>query len=279
MGRKKIGELLVDAGLIDEDDLRRALKEQAQWGGALGQIMVELELVKELDLVFVLSRQLHIPVAELEDREIPKDVLDMVPLSFCQTHKLIPFNKETVGNFLDVAMVEPLNLDTLDNLRVLTKSNIRSNFTTYSTLNRLLRKYFGVPLKRRATDSARGRQSISPSLHLDGRELTAEDFEPNTPTTSDYSETKKTSGSKEQVSRSPSSISSENPPVSPIERKLTDFKAQLISAREETKIMETRIETLEDLIERDEIILRRLLGFLVEKELCTKEELKQILSG
>jgi len=279
MGRKKIGELLVDAGLIDDDDLHRALKEQAQWGGALGQIMVELGLVKELDLVFVLSRQLHIPVAELEDREIPKDVLDMVPLSFCQTHKLIPFNKEAVGNFLDVAMVEPLNLDTLDNLRVLTKSNIRSNFTTYSTLNRLLRKHFGVPLKRRAKDSARRGQSIPPSLHLDGRELTAEDFEPSTPITSDYLENKKTSGDKEQISSSHSSISSENPPVTPIERKLTDFKAQLISAREETKMLESRIETLEDQIERDEIILRRLLGFMVEKELCTQEELKQILSG
>lgn len=282
MARKRIGELLVESGLIDKNDLKRALEEQKQWGGPLGQIMVELGLVKELDLVFVLSRQLHIPVAKLEDRTIDPSVLEMVPADFCGENNLIPFHHEPVGNFLDVAMVEPLNLDTLDRLRVLTKANIRSHFTTYSTLNRLLHRNYGVQFtwQRRSKEGIRYRPPSKKSLDagaLSKGDLSEEHKKVSAPEEgkggfSDEAHPEPEEGSTLSFSGDFSSISSSD-------RKIADLKALLLVAREENEALSSRVKRLEALIERDESVLRRILGFLLDKGLCTEKELEELLAG
>ena len=282
MGRKRIGELLVESGLIDENDLKRALEEQKQWGGPLGQIMVELGLVKELDLVFVLSRQLHIPVAKLEDRAIDPSVLEMVPADFCGENNLIPFHHEPVGNFLDVAMVEPLNIDTLDRLRVLTKANIRSHFTTYSTLNRLLHRHYGVQLtwQKRSKEGIRYRPPSN--MSLDERELSRRDLSGEHKKVSfpkDKKEDPSQADPPEPKEGSTLSLSGEYPLMSSTDRKIADLKALLLAAREENEALSSRVDRLEALIDRDESVLRRILGFLLDKGLCTQKELEDLLAG
>lgn len=277
MARKRLGEILMASGLIDSDELRRALKEQQQWGGPLGQIMVEMGLIKELDLVFVLSRQLNIPVADLEDREISREILDMVPASFCQENQLIPFDRESIGNFLDVAMVEPLNMDTLDNLRVLTKSNIRSHFTTYSTLNRLLHRFYGISLTWEKESREGILYSAPSSLQLDGRELSTEDFQRS------YSDIlsgiRPSAKGVAKDTKSHRKISGEHQTLTETDRRIVDLKTRVLSCCEKTDELTSRIRELEALIERDETILRRILGFLLDKGLCSRAELEKILSG
>jgi hypothetical protein len=276
MARKRLGQLLVDTGLIRQDDLHRALEEQKQWGGPLGQIMVELGLVKEMDLVYVLSRQLNIPVANLEGRDIPGEVLDLVPGEFCQKHNLLPFHHEPVGNFLDVAMVEPLNVDTLDRLRVMTKSNVRPHFTTYSTLARMLRKHYDIEINWQ--DSAREGIRYRPpgDLHLDARER-------------DISELIE---GEQEPAEDETQPPPEQPSSQPTEPRFAttattedsfreihaDMKALAYSLQEGVAELRSRIDEVEALLERDERVLRRILGLLLDKEICTQRELEELLS-
>src|SRR5689334_9700864 len=81
MARKRLGEILIQAGVLDEARLNVALREQQRWGGPLGRKLIELHLIREEDLVQALAFQLNIPVApELAGRPLPQATLDLLPL-------------------------------------------------------------------------------------------------------------------------------------------------------------------------------------------------------
>src|SRR5437762_11564421 len=124
MARKKLGEVLVQAGLLDEAKLRVALREQQRWGGPLGRHLLELRLVREDDLVRALAMQLNFPVApDLLATRPASAVFDLLPLEFCEEHSLVAFRID--GKFLDVALCDPTNLGVLDEIRIRTKLNVR----------------------------------------------------------------------------------------------------------------------------------------------------------
>ncbi len=114
----KIGEILVDAGLIDKPQLRIALGEQQRWGGRLGSTLVKLGFVEERDLVRALASQLALPIAKLEGKKIKDSVLAVVPADFAETNMCLPlFLKEDDGTrTLFLGMEDPCDLRTLDDL-------------------------------------------------------------------------------------------------------------------------------------------------------------------
>jgi type IV pilus assembly protein PilB len=114
----KIGEILVDAGLIDKPQLRIALGEQQRWGGRLGSTLVKLGFVEERDLVRALASQLALPIAKLEGKKIEDSVLAVVPADFAETNMCLPlFLKEDDGTrTLFLGMEDPCDLRTLDDL-------------------------------------------------------------------------------------------------------------------------------------------------------------------
>src|SRR5690348_13920378 len=108
MARKKLGEMLVEAGVVDESSVRRALAEQRRWGGTLGRMLIELKYVSEVDLVRVLATQLNVPTIDLDNIAIHPSVLELVPPDLAQEISAIPFAQPM--KFLDVAMADPTNL-------------------------------------------------------------------------------------------------------------------------------------------------------------------------
>src|SRR5216117_2766791 len=108
MARKRLGEILVQAGVLDETRLRAALAEQRRWGGPLGRILVEMGGISEEVMVQALSHQLNFPAINLDTKVIPTDVLDLVPPELAEQHSVLPFAVQ--GKFLDVAMADPTNL-------------------------------------------------------------------------------------------------------------------------------------------------------------------------
>ena len=78
MARKKLGEMLLEAGVIDQTGLRAALVEQRRWGGHLGRVLIDMKLVSEEQLVGVLSRQLGIGTVEVDKLQIPQAVIDLL---------------------------------------------------------------------------------------------------------------------------------------------------------------------------------------------------------
>src|SRR5688572_26589812 len=121
--RKKLGEILVQAGLLNDSQLRAALTEQRRWGGPLGRILVEMKVISEEAMVQALSMQLNLPGVNLEQKDIDSRVLDLVPGELAEQLSIVPFGAQ--GKFLDVAMVDPTNIAAIDTLRTKTRMNVR----------------------------------------------------------------------------------------------------------------------------------------------------------
>src|SRR5512147_2808349 len=136
MARKKLGEILIQAGVIDENSLRSALTEQARWGGPLGRILVDMRIITEEALVQALSHQLNFPAVKIDDRKIPPQALELVPVELCEQHSLIPF--ALTGKFLDVAMADPTNLGIIDELRIRTRLNVRAYLAGPKSIERAI---------------------------------------------------------------------------------------------------------------------------------------------
>lgn len=124
---RKLGELLTQAGLIDEDQLRSALGEQRRWGNRLGITLVRMGFLREADLLRTLSRQLGVPVARLDGKRIAPEVLRLVPVEIAEKHGCIPlFTKQEQGaTVLYVGTENPCDLGLIDDLAFRTGCRIR----------------------------------------------------------------------------------------------------------------------------------------------------------
>ena len=142
--RKQLGQMLIEAGAIDEATLRTALADQRRWGRPLGRTLVELRLIREEDLVRVLGQQLGLPSVDLDKVSIAKAVADLVPASLAFQHNLMPFAQPM--KFLDVAMLDPTNLGIVDELRIRTQLNIRPYLAGPKMIERALLSAFANPL-------------------------------------------------------------------------------------------------------------------------------------
>ncbi len=112
---RKIGQVLISEGAITAGQLNEALAQQTQKGGFIGQILVDLGYVKQDAIVLALVRQCKIPHLSLLNYEISKDVLRLVPKEVCLSRSLLPIDK--MGSILTVAMVNPLDMEALDDVR------------------------------------------------------------------------------------------------------------------------------------------------------------------
>jgi type IV pilus assembly protein PilB len=146
MVRKKLGTMLIEAGLLTEQALRVALNEQNRWGGSLGRTVVEMKLVSEVELVRVLAQQLKVETVDLDAIEITQAVLANITADFADLHAIVPYAQPM--KFLDVAMTDPTNTAVLDELRMRTKLNIRPALAGPKMIERAIGKYYGRGFSR-----------------------------------------------------------------------------------------------------------------------------------
>lgn len=110
--RKRLGDILVAAGLITEDQLDWALEEQRQSYRRLGEILIDGGWVSEDDIAEARALQLDIPHVQLGDYAIDSYVLKTVPESVARTYRLVPVSVSEER--LAVAMVNPLDVEAID---------------------------------------------------------------------------------------------------------------------------------------------------------------------
>lgn len=162
--RKKLGEILIDAGLLDDKTLQEALQNQKINKKKIGQALVDLGILDDEQIAKALSSQLRIPFIRLNDVTIPKEIIDLVPQDMAENYLLIPVKE--VKKQLVIAMANPLEFSALDDLRFMTRMPI---FVTVSPQNEILsaiRKYY----PRRGLD-----QELGPDLGLpDGLEIVSQ---------------------------------------------------------------------------------------------------------
>jgi len=142
MPRKKIGDILIEKGLISLGDLESSLTEQRQTGRKIGQILVEKGLISEDQLLDTLSERLKIPKLSLESLVIDPKILTQVPVEVARRYTLMPVFK--LGNSLTVAMADPLNIIAVDELKYLTKCDIRRVVGSHREINDAIDQYYSV---------------------------------------------------------------------------------------------------------------------------------------
>ncbi len=142
--KPKIGEILLQAGVIDAMQLKAALGEQTRWGGRLGIALIKLGFLSERDLVRGLASQLELPIADLEGKRIPRAVLELVPAAFAEEFTCLPlFVKEELGiETLFLGMDDPLNLDVLDDLSFRIGMPVRPVVVAPSELNEGIDRFY-----------------------------------------------------------------------------------------------------------------------------------------
>ena len=113
--RKRLGEILQQKGLLDEGQLGQALEMQRRSGEKLGEALVKLGLVSADDIANALSEHLSIPRVDPRVCYITKEVVGLVPEPFIRNQQVLPI--ELDDRILTVAMVDPLNIMVIDELR------------------------------------------------------------------------------------------------------------------------------------------------------------------
>lgn len=137
---KKLGDLLKEAGLIDDFQLEAALSHQRNWGGKLGAVLVDLEFAREEEIARVLSEKVGVPYVDLFEPEIPQDVIHILKPDIAKKFNVVPVRRES--NALVLAMADPLDLATMDNVRFITNLTIKPVLSMPSEIADALRKYY-----------------------------------------------------------------------------------------------------------------------------------------
>jgi len=140
-GRKKLGDILIASGLIDEEKLKKALDYQQKHKIPLGKSLTELGFVKEHDIIVALSDQLGIPYVSLSNYQLDPSVLSYIPESMARGHKIIPLFK--IGNTLTIGMIDPLNVMVLDEISRKTGLEVEPSICTEEELNQTIEQYYG----------------------------------------------------------------------------------------------------------------------------------------
>ncbi|HTF56525.1 MAG TPA: ATPase, T2SS/T4P/T4SS family [Planctomycetota bacterium] len=139
--REPIGRIMVRHGVVTDAQIEEALRLREK-GERLGEALRRLGHAGEDHVVAALAEQLRLPVVELAGREIPSEVLDQVGVKTVFRRKVLPFERE--NGTLRVALADPLDLDVLDELRLLVKGEVVPVLARPSEIDRLIRRYYGV---------------------------------------------------------------------------------------------------------------------------------------
>ena len=138
----KLGQMLLKAGIIDQQQLDSALERQRDEGGRLGYNLVKMNLVTEEKLNDYLARQNRIEAVNIDSIKIPQEVLNLVSAKLALRYEVVPVEKE--GRKLVVAMADPQNLFTIDDLRFSLGMEIEPHICASSMIQRALGKFYGA---------------------------------------------------------------------------------------------------------------------------------------
>lgn len=137
---KHLGELLVERGVIDKDQLSMGLAYQKEKGGLFGEILVELKFATEEDIAQALTAQYGFPYLPLINYEIDPEVINSVPENVCRQFCLLPIDK--IGKSLSLAMADPLNVHAVEDVELITGCAVQTFVSTASDIRESINKYY-----------------------------------------------------------------------------------------------------------------------------------------
>jgi len=140
--KKELGEFLVENGIITSRQLDEARLKQKKTGEQLGKILVTEGIVTEKEIIQALENKLGLRRVELYDYRPPTETLKLIPEKWLRRHKVLPLSVE--GGTLQVATSDPLDQNTLNDLRLLTGLEIKPFVSTEEEIENVLEEVFGL---------------------------------------------------------------------------------------------------------------------------------------
>ena len=138
----RIGDVLIEEGLITEEQLKVALEQQknSTEGKKLGDILIELGYVTELQFIQCLSKRLQIPFVNLNNYPISTDIAQMIQESVARKYHLVPIAKK--DQLLTVAMSDPMNLMAVEEIKLITKCQINPVIATKQEIESIIKRCY-----------------------------------------------------------------------------------------------------------------------------------------
>ncbi len=141
---RKLGELLLAAGVIDELQLQSALAHQRQWGGRIGHILLDLHFIDDLTLASTLAEQLGLELINLRTAPLDSKALQALPQSLAERLLVFPVRAETndAGTTVTVAFSDPTNLAGMDEIRFQTGKAVQAAVATEGEVAWAIRRFY-----------------------------------------------------------------------------------------------------------------------------------------
>ncbi len=136
----KIGQLLLNSGIITSKQLDNALSKQSEEGNRIGYHLVNIKAISEEDLNKFLARQQSIESSNLNKLEIDEDIINLITGDIARRYEVIPISRE--GRKLIVAMTDPNNLFAIDDLRFSLGMDIEPHICASSMIKTALKKFY-----------------------------------------------------------------------------------------------------------------------------------------
>ncbi len=138
--KDRLKQILIRDDLISAQDLDAALREQQKSGGELSRILVKMELIDQDALSQVLSESLGLPIISISRLKVFPEVIDIIPRSLAEKYKIMPIS--VMGEHLTLAMGDPLNIFTIDNVKALTGYTINPIIAKVAEIEDAIEKYY-----------------------------------------------------------------------------------------------------------------------------------------
>ena len=169
--RKKLGELLVEHGVISAEELQHALEEQKKKLKRLGDVLVELGYVSNETILKALAEQISVETINLKDTYIDADVARLIPKELAKRHTAIPVRRK--DGTLYVAMADPRNVNAIDDLRVVTQMDIRPLLAAEEDIGEAIELYYTRQISERAIEDLKRDWTVEETIEagLDETEI------------------------------------------------------------------------------------------------------------
>lgn len=145
---RKLGEILIEAGAITEQQLQEALLVSKERRTILGTTLVDLGYIDEKTLFKGLEYLFHVPYVDLTDTVIDKDAVGMIPETLAKKHTIIPIKKE--DNLLTVATSDPLNFYAMDDVKNVSGMEVTTVITPQKDIINAIDRYYGSEIAEKA---------------------------------------------------------------------------------------------------------------------------------
>ncbi len=140
--RKRLGEILVNQGILTDEMLAKVLNEQKKTKLRFGQYLIREGIVKEKQIIDLLSEQLNIKKYQVQEYPLDFDIVRYIPVDVAQKNQVVPLRIN--GNLLEVGTADPLDIKILDYIEKLTNLEVEPVICSEMEINQLINSMYGA---------------------------------------------------------------------------------------------------------------------------------------